>query len=170
MTDHRAVDPYAVLGIPRGATPLQAARARRRLAKQFHPDINPGGETSERMRRINDAWHVLSSATLRAEYDRLHPTAGTERSGHWAASRPEIRPSPPASSGSWASWRASAEATRAAPPTRRQPGEVPIPPTRRPEPIMAAPRTFRDSGWAALLAAVAFLAILAAAVVVGRLV
>jgi len=164
------VDPYAVLGIPRDASPLQVARARRRLAKQYHPDVNPGEETSERMRRVNEAWLLLSSASGRADYDRLHPGAGTERSGHWAASRPDIRPEPPTTAGSWASWRASAEATRAAPPTRRQPGEFPIPPTRRPEPIAAAPRTFRDSGWAALLAAVAFLAILAAAVVVGRLV
>lgn len=164
------MDPYAVLGIPRGSSPLQVARARRRLAKQYHPDVNPGHETSARMRRVNEAWLLLSSATRRAEYDHLHPNAGTERSGHWAASRPDIGAEPPTTAKSWASWRASAEATRAAPPTRRQPGEIPIPATRRPEPILATPRTFRDSGWAALLAALAFLAILVAAVVVGRLV
>jgi hypothetical protein len=46
---------------------------------------------------------------------------------------------------------------------------VPLPPTRRPQPLEIAPRTFRDSGWAALIVAVVFLTLLAAAVVAGKL-
>ena len=169
MANRAVIDPYAVLGVPRDASPLQVARARRRLAKRFHPDLHPGQDVSESMRRVNEAWRILSSTTRRAEYDRAHPSAGTPSSGHWAASRPEIRPMQPNTTRSWASWRTSAEETRAAPRTRRQPGEVPVVTTRRPPPISPAERTFRDSGWAALLAALVVLLLLVAAVVAGRL-
>jgi curved DNA-binding protein CbpA len=169
MRRRPVLDPYAVLGIPRDATPLQVARARRRLAKRFHPDLHPGKEVSEEMRRVNEAWHILSSGARRAEYDRSHPRAGRPTSGHWAASRPEIRPMQPDTTRSWASWRTTAEETRAAPRTRRQPGEIPVVTTRRPPPIEPAERTFRDSGWAALLAGMVVLLLLLAAVVAGRL-
>jgi DnaJ domain len=169
MAERPALDPYTVLGVPRTASALQVARAYRRLAKQFHPDLNPDHDVSERMRRVNDAWHTLSSSVRRAEFDRQHPAAGTNRSGHWAGNRPRPVTPPAENAARWASWRASADETRAAPRTHRQPGEVPIPPTRRPPPLVPAARTFRDSGWAALLAALAFLAILVAAVLVGRL-
>jgi curved DNA-binding protein CbpA len=167
---HRPVlDPYAVLGVPRDASALQVARARRRLAKQFHPDLHPGQDVSETMRRVNEAWHILSSAHRRAEYDRTHPSAGTPSSGHWASSRTEFHPRQPNTTRTWASWRTTAEETRAAPRTRRQPGEIPVVTTRRPPPITPAERTFRDSGWAALLAGLVFLLLLVAAVVAGRL-
>jgi curved DNA-binding protein CbpA len=171
MPQRTRLDPYAILGIPPSATPLQVARAHRRLAKRFHPDLHPGEDVSERMRRINDAWSILSSAARRAEYDAAHPNGTTPGGhGHWAASRQEIHPSPPTTAETWASWRATAAETRAAPRTRRQPGERPIPPTRRPSPMQPATRSFRDSGWAALIVAVGFLLLLMAAVVAGRLV
>lgn len=169
MANRAQMDPYAVLGVPRDASPLQVARARRRLAKRFHPDLHPGQDVSESMRRVNEAWHILSSTVRRADYDRAHPGAGTPLSGHWAASRPEVRPMQPNTTRNWASWRSTAEETRAAPRTRRQPGEVPVVTTRRPPPIAPAERTFRDSGWAALLAALVLLLLLVAAVVAGRL-
>jgi hypothetical protein len=169
MPNRSALDPYAVLGVPRDASPLQVARARRRLAKRFHPDLHPSEDVSESMRRVNEAWFILSSALRRAEYDTAHPRAGTSSSGHWAPSRPEIRPMQPSTTRSWASWRTTAEETRAAPRTRRQPGEIPVVTTRRPPPIAPPERTFRDSGWAAVLAAVLFLLLLIAAVVAGRL-
>jgi curved DNA-binding protein CbpA len=169
MPDRPVLDPYAVLGVGRDATPLQVARARRRLAKRFHPDLHPGEDVSEPMRRINEAWRILSSATRRAEYDLAHPGAGTPASGHWAASRRPIHPAQPTSTRTWATWRTNADETRAAPRTRRQPGEVPVGPTRRPRPMQPPARGFRDSGWAALLVAVAFLVLLVAAVVAGRL-
>ncbi|HYN64536.1 MAG TPA: DnaJ domain-containing protein, partial [Candidatus Limnocylindrales bacterium] len=165
MASRPALDPYAVLGVPRDASPLQVARARRRLAKRFHPDLHPGQDVSESMRRVNEAWHILSSGLRRADYDRAHPRAGTPSSGHWAPSRPEIRPMQPTTTRSWASWRTTAEETRAAPRTRRQPGEIPVVTTRRPPPISPPERTFRDSGWAAVLVALVFLLLLVAAVV-----
>jgi hypothetical protein len=121
------------------------------------------------MRLVNEAWRILSSTARRAEYDAGHPTAGTPSSGHWAASRRPIRPSQPTTTRTWATWRATDTETRAAPRTVRQPGEVQLPPTRRPTPLEVGPRTFRDSGWAALIVAVVFLTLLAAAVVAGRL-
>jgi curved DNA-binding protein CbpA len=168
MPSQVSFDPYRTLGVARDASPLQVARAHRRLAKRYHPDLHPGEDVSERMRRINDAWHILSSSVRRAEYDLLHPHAANG-AGHWAPSRREFRPAPPTTTRSWATWRASAADTRSAPRTRRQPGEVPVNPVRRPEPILPAKRSFRDSGWAALLVAIACLLLLAAAIVAGRL-
>ena len=60
------IDPYATLGIPVDASRDEAARAHRRLAKQFHPDVNPGPAAAERMRRINAAWRILEEMPSRA--------------------------------------------------------------------------------------------------------
>ena len=170
MHGKRTLDPYAVLGLAREATPLQVARAHRRLAKRHHPDLHEGAaEAAERMRRINEAWALLSNPTTRADYDRSHPSAGTPSGGHWGASRAVIHPSTPSSTRTWASWRATAAETRAAPRTVRQPGEVPIPRTRRPPRPQPAPATFRDSGWAAVLVAAIMVVLLLGAVAVGRL-
>lgn len=173
MHGRRSLDPYAVLGVPRGASPLQVARAHRRLAKRHHPDLHEDAAASaaatERMRRINEAWTILSDPATRAEYDRDHPAAGTAASGHWGASRATIQPAQPSSTRTWASWRASAAETRAAPRTVRQPGEVPIPRTRRPPRPEPPATTFRDSGWAAVAVAAVLVAILLGAIAAGRL-
>lgn len=168
----RVFDPYAVLGVPRNATPLQVARAHRRLAKRHHPDVqsdtDAAADAADRMRRINEAWAILSNPVRRHEYDRSYPAAGTPTSGHWAASRASIQPSAPSSTRTWATWRATADATRAAPRTVRQPGEVVIPRTRRPPRPSPSPPTFRDSGWAAVLVGALLLVILLGAIAAGR--
>lgn len=173
MHGRRTPDPYAVLGVARDASPLQLARAHRRLAKRYHPDLQAGGQgradAADRMRRINEAWALLSDPMARAEYDRAFPAAGTPNAGHWAPSRTPIHPSAPSSTRSWATWRASAAETRAAPRTVRAPGEVPMPRTRRPPRPKPPPATFRDSGWAAALAAAVILLVLLGAIAVGRL-
>jgi curved DNA-binding protein CbpA len=173
MQVSRTTDPYAVLGVPRDATSLQVARAHRRLAKEHHPDLQDGderrAEAADRMRRINEAWAMLSDPDARAAYDRSHPSAGTPRAGHWAPSRASISPSQPSSTRSWATWRATAAETRSAPRTMRQPGEMPVPRTRRPPRARPRPSTFRDSGWAAAIAAAAIILMLLGAVALGRL-
>ena len=75
------VDPFATLGIPAGASRAEAARAHRRLAKRFHPDLNPGPQAAERMRRINEAWRVLSDPTRRAHHDTGRAATPTT---HWS--------------------------------------------------------------------------------------
>jgi hypothetical protein len=169
MPNRSAIDPYAVLGVARDASSLQVARARRRLAKRFHPDLHPDQEVSESMRRVNEAWFILSSAVRRAEYDRAHPSAGTPQAGHWAASRSEIRPRQPTTTRTWATWRTTADEVRAAPRTRRAASGEPVVTTRRPPPMAPAQRAFRDSGWAAVLAGIVMLLVLIAAIVAGRL-
>jgi len=170
MPGRRTLDPYAVLGVARDATPLQVARAHRRLAKRHHPDLHEGAvDAAERMRSINEAWAILTDPVRRAEYDRSHPSSGTTSSGHWGASRSPIQPAAPSSTRTWASWRATAAETRAAPRTVRQPGEVPIPRTRRPPRPEPPEATFRDSGWAAVLAATVIVVLLLGAIAVGRL-
>jgi curved DNA-binding protein CbpA len=172
MQARRTVDPYAVLGVGREATPLQVARAHRQLAKRHHPDLHGtaegSSEAAERMRRINEAWAILANPVSRADYDRAHPSAGTPLGGHWAASRTVIHPSQPSSTRTWATWRASAADTRAAPRTVRQPGEVVVPRTRRPPRPAPAPSTFRDSGWAAIIVAAVLVVLLLGAIAAGR--
>jgi curved DNA-binding protein CbpA len=171
MTGRLALDPYAVLGVPRSATPLQVARAHRLLAKLHHPDIH-GAEEAERMRRINEAWNLLSNPVRRADYDRSHPAAGLAAAEirHWAASRAPVTPSAPSSTRTWATWRATAAETRSAPRTVRQPGETPPQPrTRRPPRPEPAPTTFRDSGLAAVLVAALIVLLLTTAIALGRL-
>ena len=170
MTARRTLDPYAVLGIQRAATPLQIARAHRRLAKRHHPDLHEGATAeAERMRRINEAWTILSNPVTRADYDRSHPSAGTPSGGHWGASRTVINPAQPSSTRTWASWRATAADTRSAPRTVRQPGEVPLPRTRRPPRSAPPPQTFRDSGWAAVAVALVLVVLLLGAIAAGRI-
>ena len=170
MTARRTLDPYATLGIPRHASSLQVARAYRRLAKRHHPDLHEGAiDAAVRMRHINEAWAILSNPVRRADYDREHPAVGISSAGHWAASRASIQPAAPSSTRTWATWRATAAETRAAPRTVRQPGEVVAPRTRRPSRPDPAPATFRDSAWAAVLAGVVIVMLLLAAVAAGRL-
>ena len=170
MPTRRVLDPYAILGVARDATPLQVARAHRHLAKRHHPDLHEGAtDAADRMRRINEAWSILSNPTQRADYDRAHPQAGGAiPGGHWAPSRSAIRPASPSSTRTWATWRATAAETRAAPRTRRQPGELPVIKTRRPPRAEPAEAMFRDSAWAALAAAAFILLLLAGAIAAGR--
>jgi curved DNA-binding protein CbpA len=163
MTTLRTFDPYAVLGVSRDASPLQVARAHRRLAKRHHPDLHPGADTSEDMRRINEAWQILSNPVRRADYDLTHPLSTRRGDSHWASTRHPFHAAAPTSTRTWATWRASAAETRAAPRTRREPGEIPIPRTRRPARIDPEPPGFLDTGWAALIQAAVLIALVLAA-------
>jgi molecular chaperone DnaJ len=70
-------DYYKVLGVVSTSTDKEITRAYRKLAKQYHPDANPGSE--ERFKEISAAYDVLGDADKRKEYDevrRLGPMAG----------------------------------------------------------------------------------------------
>lgn len=64
MADH-----YEVLGVSRDATPDQIKKAYRRLARELHPDVNPGGDASERFKLVTHAYDVLSDPEQRQRYD-----------------------------------------------------------------------------------------------------
>lgn len=77
-------DPYAVLGIPRDASVQQARQAYRRLAMRYHPDLHQDEPTAGEMRRINEAWHILSSPARRRRYDAAgHATRTAATGGSW---------------------------------------------------------------------------------------
>jgi len=65
-------DYYADLGVDRAASDKDITKAYRNLAKQFHPDTNPGDAKAEaRFKEISAAYEVLSDTNKRAEYDQV---------------------------------------------------------------------------------------------------
>ncbi|NLU35674.1 MAG: molecular chaperone DnaJ [Clostridiales bacterium] len=65
-------DYYEILGLERGASEEDIKKAYRRLAKKYHPDLNPGDkEAEERFKEINEAYQVLSNPETRAQYDQF---------------------------------------------------------------------------------------------------
>src|SRR5438094_908674 len=63
--------PYEVLGVKPDASADDIRKAYRKLAKQFHPDLNPGKPEAEaRFKAVSTAYDLLSDAEKRARYDR----------------------------------------------------------------------------------------------------
>ncbi|HJP82956.1 MAG TPA: J domain-containing protein [Fimbriimonadaceae bacterium] len=68
-------DPYEVLGVPRDASADEIKSAYRRLARKYHPDVNPGDhEAEERFKEIGSAYGVLSDPDRRARFDQFGST------------------------------------------------------------------------------------------------
>src|SRR5688572_27481646 len=68
------MDLFIVLGLRQGATESDIKRAYRRLARRFHPDINPGDrEAAVRFREIVDAYETLIDPDRRSRYEAGHP-------------------------------------------------------------------------------------------------
>lgn len=65
-------DYYEILSVGRNATDDELKKAYRKLAKQHHPDLNPGNADAEaRFKEVNEAYKVLSNAQTRAQYDQF---------------------------------------------------------------------------------------------------
>src|SRR5216684_3716776 len=67
-------DYYKILNISRGASADEIKKAFRKLARKYHPDVNPGDKKAEaKFKEINEAYEVLSDPDKRRKYDTLGP-------------------------------------------------------------------------------------------------
>ncbi len=82
-------DYYKILGVGKNASEEEIKKAYRKLARQYHPDRNPGNkQAEERFKEISQAHDVLSDAEKRKEYDR--GTGPLRRLRHAGRLRPEL--------------------------------------------------------------------------------
>src|SRR5512141_3129499 len=67
----RKRDYYEVLGVPKGSGGDEIKKAYRKLARQFHPDVNKAHDAEAKFKELSEAYEVLSDDNKRAAYDRF---------------------------------------------------------------------------------------------------
>src|SRR5580765_3933146 len=81
-------DHYEILGVKRDASPEEIKKAYRKLARKFHPDLNPGEKAAEeQFKQMQTAYDVLSDAESRTLYDQYGE--------NWRAVKAGAAPPPP---------------------------------------------------------------------------
>ena len=76
-------DPYKVLGLERGASDEEVKQAYRRLAKKYHPDLNPGDqEAAKKMQQINEAYDQIKNPEKYARQTGYGPQGGQGTGGY----------------------------------------------------------------------------------------
>lgn len=74
-----ARDPYEVLGVPRSASEDEIKTAYRRLAKKYHPDLNPGDPTAaQKMNEVNEAYDRIKNPQAWQQPQHTNPYAGQQ--------------------------------------------------------------------------------------------
>jgi molecular chaperone DnaJ len=90
--DYLEKDYYAVLGVPKTATAEEIKKAYRKLARQYHPDANPGSsgnsESTAKFKEVSEAYDILSDAKRRKEYDDARALFGSGAGGYAGAGTP----------------------------------------------------------------------------------
>ena len=88
-------DYYKTLGVGRRATTEEIKKAFRRLARKYHPDVNPGDKSAEaKFKEINEAYEVLSDPDKRRRYDTLGPNWNEPFGGFGSQPRPRTYTAP----------------------------------------------------------------------------
>lgn len=91
-------NPYLILGVSQTASEAEIKRTYRRLAREYHPDVNKEPRAAERMKEINWAYSILGDAQQRAAYDFW------KRAAEQAASSPGASSSPPRRAQTWTTY------------------------------------------------------------------
>jgi len=88
-SDWSTKDFYKVLGVKKDASAAEIKKAYRKLARDNHPDSNPGNQAAEeRFKEVSEAYAVLSSADKRKEYDEQRTLFGQFKGGFGGAGQP----------------------------------------------------------------------------------
>lgn len=95
MPIHYDKDPYAILGLSRTATDAEIKRTYRRLARQYHPDLNKDSRAAERMKDINWAYSILGDARERFAYNLWRDSVAR------ASANPGVNSSPSPQTRQW---------------------------------------------------------------------